>query len=128
MDSRLCIYKTQLCSDSGIRFGIWIMLRFTITWVAAKQCSALVWHTRGRVFEPRLLQQVLRFVGRVYTVQYVELREYYPWVWWSNQSIRTTVSDAIIRSWLLSTTTRSSSLGYFSRLLQVVDNWAHILW
>ena len=30
--------------------------------------SALVWHTRGRVFEPRLLQQVLRFVGSVYTV------------------------------------------------------------
>ena len=36
--------------------------------------SALVWHTRGRVFEPRLQQRVLRFVGRVYTVQYVELK------------------------------------------------------
>ena len=36
--------------------------------------SAFVWHTRGRTFEPRLLQQVLRLVGRVYTVQYVELR------------------------------------------------------
>ena len=35
--------------------------------------SALVWHTRGRVFEPRLLQQVLRFVGRVNTM---ELRGY----------------------------------------------------
>ena len=35
--------------------------------------SALVWHTRGRVFEPQLMQKVLRFVGRVFTVQYVEL-------------------------------------------------------
>ena len=33
--------------------------------------SALVWHTRGRMFEPRLLQQVMRFVGLVHTVQYV---------------------------------------------------------
>ena len=31
--------------------------------------SALVWHTRGRVFELRLPQQVLRFVGRVCTVR-----------------------------------------------------------
>ena len=35
--------------------------------------SALVWQTRGRVLEPRLLLQVLRFVGRVCTVQYVEI-------------------------------------------------------
>ena len=34
----------------------------------------------------------------------------------------TTVSDAIARSCLWSTATRSSPLGYFSRLLQVVDN------
>ena len=33
-----------------------------------------------------------------------------------------TVSDAIVLSWLWSTATRSSPLGYFSRLLQVVDN------
>ena len=32
------------------------------------------------------------------------------------------VSDAIDRSWLWSTETRSSPLGYFSRLLRVVDN------
>ena len=31
--------------------------------------SVLVWHTHGRVFKPQLLQQVLRFVCRVYTVQ-----------------------------------------------------------
>ena len=40
----------------------------------------------------------------------------------SDQSIRYTVSDAIVFSWLWSTETRSSPLGYFSRLLQVVDN------
>ena len=45
-----------------------------------------------------------------------------------DQSIGSTVSDAIVRSWLWSTATRSSLLGYFSRLLQVVDNWPHILW
>ena len=39
-----------------------------------------------------------------------------------DQSNGSTVSDAIVRSWLLSTATRSSSLGYFSRLKQVVDN------
>ena len=37
------------------------------------------------------------------------------------QSIESTVSDAIVRSWLWLTATRSSPLGYFSRLLQVVD-------
>ena len=40
-----------------------------------------------------------------------------------DQSIGSTVSDAIVRSWLWSTATRSSPLCYFSRLLQVVDNW-----
>ena len=40
--------------------------------------SALVWHHRGRVLEPRLVQQVLRFVDRVNTVQYMELGGYCP--------------------------------------------------
>ena len=39
-----------------------------------------------------------------------------------DRSIGYTVYDAIVRSWLWSTATRSSPLGYFSRLLQVVDN------
>ena len=39
-----------------------------------------------------------------------------------DQSIGSTVCDAIVRSWLWPTATRSSPLGYFSRLLQVVDN------
>ena len=39
-----------------------------------------------------------------------------------DQSIGSTVSDAIVSSWLWSTATSSSQLGYFSRLLKVVDN------
>ena len=39
-----------------------------------------------------------------------------------DQSIGSTVSDVIVRSWLWSTETRNSPLGYFSKLLQVVDN------
>ena len=39
-----------------------------------------------------------------------------------DQSILFTGSDAIVRSWLWSTATRSSPFGYFSILLQVVDN------
>ena len=63
------------------------------------------------------------------SVQYVELRGFCPVKGGGcDQSIGSTVSDAIVRSWLWLTPTRSSSLGYFSRLLQVVDNWTHILW
>ena len=39
-----------------------------------------------------------------------------------NQSIGSTVSDGIVRSWLWSTATGSSALGYLSRLLKVLDN------
>ena len=85
--------------------------------------SALVSHTRGRVFERRLLQQVLRFVGRVYTgVPYVELRGYCHEDRGCDQSIGSTVSDAILHCGLWLTETRSSSLCNFSILPQVVDN------
>ena len=39
-----------------------------------------------------------------------------------DQSIGSTVSDAIVRIWLWSTATRISPFDYFGRLLQVVDN------
>ena len=42
--------------------------------------------------------------------------------WGCDQSIGSTVSDAIIHSWFWSTATRSCPLGYFNNLLQVVDN------
>ena len=43
------------------------------------------------------------------------------------QSVWSTVCDGIVCSWLWPTETRSSPLGYFSRLLHVVDNWPHII-
>ena len=43
-----------------------------------------------------------------------------------DQSIGSIVSDAIVRSCLWLTATRSSPFGCFSTLLQVVDNWPHI--
>ena len=47
---------------------------------------------------------------------------------WCDQSIGSTVSGAIVHSWLWSTPTRKSPLGYFTGLLEVVDNyWRHIL-
>ena len=39
-----------------------------------------------------------------------------------DQSIGSTVSDAIVHSWLWLTATRSSPLCYFSKLQRVVDN------
>ena len=38
-----------------------------VTKVSAQAVSTLVWHTHGHLFVPWLLQQVFRFVGRVYT-------------------------------------------------------------
>ena len=43
-----------------------------------------------------------------------------------HQPIGSTASVAIVRSWSWFIATRSSPLGCFSTLLQVVDNWPHI--
>ena len=43
---------------------------------SGRTSCVLACHTNGRVLEPRLQQQVLRFVSRINTVQYVELRGY----------------------------------------------------
>ena len=39
-----------------------------------------------------------------------------------DQSIGSIVPDAIVRSWLWSTATESTPLGYFRRLLQIAHN------
>ena len=90
--------------------------------------SALAWQFEGRTFAARWAQLVLWFAARIARCN----------TWSSGAlpcvglgvrpSIGSTVSDAIARSWLWSTTTRSSPLICFSKLLQVVDNWTHILW
>ena len=45
-------------------------------YLSGRTGSALVWQTRGRVFESRLVQQVLLFLSHVKTMQYVGLKEY----------------------------------------------------
>ena len=57
------------------------------------------------------------WAGPIYTMHEV-LRGYCPWGWGCYQSILSTVSNAIVCSWLWSTATRSSPLGYFNRLLK----------
>ena len=46
----------------------------------------------------------------------------------NGQSIGSTVSYAVVHSWLWSTATRNSHWATSVALLQVVDNWPHILW
>ena len=87
---------------------------FFIPWVAA---SSLAWHSNGHEFASQLLHQILRFVSHICTCN----------TWNSGycpvyrvdgncQSIGSTVSDAIVRSWLWWTATMNSSLGYFSSI------------
>ena len=79
--------------------------------------SVLAWRSDDRSFASQWLQQVLWFLARICTVQYVELRGYCPVYGWGNgQSIGSSVSDAIVRSWLWSTSTESSPLGFFSSI------------
>ena len=59
------------CNDCVV---IDVLRPFGLYTLGGRKGSALVWHTHGRAFESRLVQQVLRFVGHVNTVQYVELR------------------------------------------------------
>ena len=104
------------------------------------QITALSWHSDSTVYPewPHRLCVGLAFWGlRVRsslvaaslvicsphcTVQYVELRGTAYEGGRGDQLIGSTVSNAIVRIWLWSTETRSSPLGYFSRLLKVVDN------
>ena len=63
------------CRSNSLLDGVPPHIYITLYTLSGRTGSALVWHTRGRAFEFRLVQQVLRFViGRVNTVQYVELR------------------------------------------------------
>ena len=66
-------------------------------------------------------------VALIYTM-HEALRGYCPWGVGRNQPIGSTISDTIVHSWLWLIATRSSPLGCFSTLLQIVDNWTHILW
>ena len=93
--------------------------------------SEVVWHSEGRAFGSHWLQQVLRFVAcncivqgelrRYYVARncivQVELKGYYTVKSGGNgQSIGSTVTDAIVQSWLWATATGSCPLGYFSSI------------
>ena len=95
--------------------------------------SNLVFHTlSGRIGKvaaahAAVARSIPAEVALIYTM-HEALRGYCPWGWGCNQSIGSTASDSIVRSWLWLTATRKSPFGCFSTLLQVVDNWPHILW
>ena len=76
--------------------------------------SALVWHTRGRVFEPRLSSKScdLEAAFRQRNTSSSESTAHEGGG--CDQSIGSNVSDAILRCWLWSTTTWSSPLGCIS--------------
>ena len=102
-----CVLKT----DAGAFLGD-IESTPLIPWVASQvvRCMVALPWTRVRVSAGA---PSLRFVGRVKTVEYVELRGYCPWGWgvrpvkWIYRLWR------YVRSWLWSSATRSSPLGYF---------------
>ena len=73
--------------------------------------SELAWHTRGRVCEARLLQQVLRFVAPIYTVQM-----------WSSGGTAHEGGDATSQLDLQSLTTLSAAA--CDRLQLGVPHWA----
>ena len=70
------------------------------------------------------MQQVFRFAAQPELQCAIRgAQRVLPCVGWEgcDQSIGSTVSDAIVRSWLWLTATGSSPLGYFRKFLQVVD-------
>ena len=92
-----------------------------ILWVAAQAVRGLAFrrsHVRGSLSAASLV-----ICSPHCSVQNVALIGYCTvFCGGCDQSIGSTVSDAIVRSWLWSTATRSSPLGHISKLLQVVDN------
>ena len=96
------------------------LLGLTVFWLgSAIKLNTIVFTQSGRIGKvvashAAVARSSPADVALIYTM-YVALRG-------CDQSIGSTVSDAIVRSWLWSTATRSSPLGCFSTLLQVVDN------
>ena len=90
--------------------------------------SALAWHSEGRTFAAHWLQQVLWFVARIALCN----------TWSSGGTALCRVGGATSQLDLPSLTLLSiagcdrlqlgAPIGYFSKSLEVVDNWTHILW
>ena len=85
----------------------------------------LAWHSEVCAS----LQQILSFVVRIFTVQHVELRSTPLWrVGGNGRSIESTVSDAIVRSCCGRLQLRAPHWATSVALLQVANNWTHIVW
>ena len=55
---------TTFIQDLNLLVEIWCKYFSVLFTLSGRTGSALAWHAHGRVFEPRLLQQVLRLVAR----------------------------------------------------------------
>ena len=90
--------------------------------------SALIWQTRGRVFEFLCCSPSCNLQSAFTQCNICGTQGALPMRAVGATSQLDQPSDVIVHNWLWSTVTRSSPLGYFSILQQVVDNWPHILW
>ena len=114
--------KLISCETTGVKKFLWQKkIKHHLT-LSGHTGNALARHPDGRAFASHWMQEVLRFVAA-----------FIPYNRWSTgsiamcrvggngQSIGSTVSDAIIRSWMWSTAIGSSPLGYCSiALLQAL--------
>ena len=115
-----------------VLFLIYFLVRFLIYafyTLSGRTGSALARHIQGRAFAPRLLLQVFRFVARIYTVQYLELMGYCPLY---GGGVIASQLDLLSLMPLSVAGCGQLQLGAHYRatsvaLLQVVDNWSHIL-
>ena len=82
---------------------------------------------QGPALQPRMLKVAGSIPGRAWLHRFIlctkSLRTTAHESWRCDQSIGSTVIDAIVRSWLWSTATRSYPWATLVVLLQVVDNW-----
>ena len=107
------------CSEKSFHIFHFVYIFKTNVTELIDESADVCLHFSGHMWRHRPLKEYSVFVGIR-----VACTSFSPYILW----IGSTTSDAIIRSLLWSTATRSSPLGYFNRLLQVVDNWPHILW
>ena len=83
--------------------------------------SALVWHSEGRTFAADSVQQVLWFAAQPALQCAIRGAQGLSLCRVGGATSQLDLPSLTPVSWL--TATRSSPLGYFSKLLQVVDNW-----
>ena len=108
------VFECMLRASDHINFSFLLH----IPWVAA--------YTR---WLPRMLKLHDRFPVEMTLHQFIPCtRDYGSTAHEGGTSQLDLLSLRPLSSWLWSTATTSSQLGYFSILLQVVDNWPHILW